>query len=213
MKKCTGTCGLEKDESEFNKCKKGKDGLQSKCKACCRQYDKDNAERKKARSADYYASHRDVIKERSSARYHEQSNGINSARRDYYAVNRVEVLERLKVRARTDPSYKPKRLFTSIRGRAKKKGIPFNLTREDIPDIPSTCPVLGIPMTLSGPPNSPGLASLDRVIPKLGYIKGNVEIMSFRANTLKSDATIEELELVLAYMKRHAAQQEISNGH
>ena len=57
------------------------------------------------------------------------------------------------------------------------------------------------------------MASLDCIIPELGYVPGNVAVISRRANTIKNDATIEELELVLAYMKRHeAARREATNN-
>ena len=46
--------------------------------------------------------------------------------------------------------------------------------------------------------NSP---SLDRIRLELGYVKGNVRVISGRANLLKNDATIEELEAVLGDMK------------
>lgn len=41
--------------------------------------------------------------------------------------------------------------------------------------------------------------SLDRVVPSLGYVKGNVRVISFRANRIKSDATADELRAVLSY--------------
>lgn len=44
--------------------------------------------------------------------------------------------------------------------------------------------------------------SLDRINPDRGYVPGNVQVISFRANTLKNNATREELAKVLAYMKR-----------
>lgn len=88
-------------------------------------------------------------------------------------------------------------LMTSAEFRARKAGIPFNLTIGDIPEIPVVCPVLGIVMGGSKKrghcPNSP---SLDRIIPKKGYTKGNIRIISHRANQLKSDGTPEELMLV-----------------
>lgn len=43
--------------------------------------------------------------------------------------------------------------------------------------------------------------SLDRLVPALGYVRGNVRVISHRANRLKGDALIEEIEAVLHYMK------------
>lgn len=88
-------------------------------------------------------------------------------------------------------------LWISAKLRASKANLPFDLSWENIPEIPTICPVLG---TLLGGqkkrgfcPNSP---SLDRINPKLGYVKGNIRVISHRANQLKSDGTPEELMLV-----------------
>lgn len=82
---------------------------------------------------------------------------------------------------------KEKRMFESAAMRAAKKGREFNIELGDIA-IPTICPVLGTPMV--GP-------SLDRIDSSKGYVKGNVRVISKRANMLKNNATIEELELVL----------------
>lgn len=94
------------------------------------------------------------------------------------------------------------------RDRAKEKGVPHTIVYQDLLPIPLICPVLGLPMPLSGPATDENMASLDKIIPERGYVKGNVCVVSRRANSLKRNATIEELELVLAYMKRHAAEQQ-----
>lgn len=91
-----------------------------------------------------------------------------------------------------------------VRESAKRRGIEFNLDITDI-IIPEVCPVLGIKLASrndgrKGPQQSS--PSLDRKDPAKGYIKGNVQVISHRANTLKNNATLEELELVLAHMKR-----------
>jgi len=89
------------------------------------------------------------------------------------------------------------RILTRAKSRAKQKNIPFNLTLEDI-EVPETCPLLGIPIEIQPKkgyhPNSP---SLDKVIPEKGYIKGNVWVISNRANTLKNDATLQELKTLV----------------
>ena len=87
------------------------------------------------------------------------------------------------------------------RKRAEKAGLPFDLTERDIV-IPSHCPVLGIPLEIgsgSAKGNSP---SIDRLKPELGYVKGNVLIVSHKANTIRSNASIEELAMVLGFYSR-----------
>lgn len=88
--------------------------------------------------------------------------------------------------------------------RAKEVGVDFNLTEEDI-KFPKICPALGIPVKLEqidGPrKRTNNTPSLDRIIPELGYVKGNVEMISWRANRLKNDATLFELEMLLRYMR------------
>jgi hypothetical protein len=46
--------------------------------------------------------------------------------------------------------------------------------------------------------NSP---TLDRTIPDLGYVPGNIDIISQRANVIKNDATPEEVQMVADYMR------------
>lgn len=101
-------------------------------------------------------------------------------------------------------------LLRHAQDRAKTKGLPFDLTREDIV-IPEFCPVLGFRLEWGrgqmGWRNM--LApSLDRVNPQLGYVRGNVKVISNRANHLKSNGTISEMRAVLAYMEREGAPED-----
>jgi hypothetical protein len=87
------------------------------------------------------------------------------------------------------------RKWKSIEWRAKREKTPFKLHLSDMPEFPDTCPVLGIDIYSNGrqTDNSP---SLDRIIPELGYVPGNVRIISRRANMLKSNATSDEIAAV-----------------
>lgn len=89
-------------------------------------------------------------------------------------------------------------ILARVKHRAKKRGIPFNLEPTDI-TIPALCPVLGLPLkrNIGGKGYHPCSPSIDRVVPAAGYIKGNVRVISARANLLKNDASIAELEAVL----------------
>lgn len=97
---------------------------------------------------------------------------------------------------RNDPR---KALLRGARKRAENKFLEFDLTVDDVP-IPSVCPVLGVPMSIGRGVYHAGSPTLDRLDNSKGYVKGNVRVISFRANSLKSDATVEELQAVLRYM-------------
>jgi hypothetical protein len=98
------------------------------------------------------------------------------------------------------------KMVAAARRRAKQKGLAFSITVDDV-SIPEYCPVLGIKikhnykkMQIDSSP------TIDRCIPELGYVRGNVRVISWRANRLKSNATPEELALVAAYAARSAAE-------
>lgn len=86
-------------------------------------------------------------------------------------------------------------LWVEAKRRAKKKGLLFNLQVSDIV-IPELCPLLGMRLCRHIGPRGPkdDSPSLDRRDSRLGYVVGNVWVISNRANRLKSNATVEELE-------------------
>lgn len=91
-------------------------------------------------------------------------------------------------------------LLTSIKHRARKNKIPFNLTSDDI-EIPDKCPVLGIPLFFSEKKATDNSPSIDRIIPEKGYVKDNIIVTSWRANKIKTNATIDELIKVAEFYK------------
>ena len=93
-------------------------------------------------------------------------------------------------------------LFRAVRMRAKREGLPFNLEKSDI-IIPTHCPVLGIELKCGKEKAANSSPSVDKVLPELGYTKGNVHVISLRANRLKSDATPEELLKISEYVRTH----------
>jgi hypothetical protein len=82
-------------------------------------------------------------------------------------------------------------LLNYARARARKKGLAFNLTLEDVV-IPTHCPVFGVPLTRQRGDKS-WSPSLDRVDNTKGYVRGNVQVISCRANDLKRTATLDEM--------------------
>ena len=94
---------------------------------------------------------------------------------------------------RDDRRYK---MYHNAQYRAKKKGIPFTISMEDIV-IPETCPLLGIPLVSTNNKRDPRNPSLDQIDPGKGYTPDNIQVISSRANWLKADATLQELKTLV----------------
>lgn len=90
-------------------------------------------------------------------------------------------------------------LLYGAKSRAKNNGLPFDLEPADIV-IPSVCPVFGTPLVWDGKDDDK--PSLDRLKPSLGYVKGNVHVISLRANRIKNDGRVTELAAIAEWMKR-----------
>lgn len=94
-----------------------------------------------------------------------------------------------------------RRMLSGARSRAKAKGLPFNLSVDDV-HIPDVCPVLGIEIKFSFGQPSDNSPSLDKIVPAFGYTKNNVEVISHRANTLKRDSTVQEMRAIADYYEQ-----------
>ncbi len=101
--------------------------------------------------------------------------------------------------------YPERYLYSRAKNHAKDKNIPFSLTLEDI-KIPVYCPVLGIKLkrNAGGRTRWGTSPSIDRINSKGGYTPDNICVISWRANDVKGNATVSEIEKVLHYMKEHA---------
>ena len=97
-------------------------------------------------------------------------------------------------------------MFLRARARSISNGVPFSIVVDDI-EIPERCPIFGILLVYEPGGVTDNTPSLDRIIPALGYIKGNVKVISQRANRLKSNATVEELEAIIEYIKRFRGER------
>ena len=171
MKKYCKYCQAEKELTEFSPHKKSKLGVSSKCKMCTSLEQRNRYKN----NPEYY-----------------KKNSIS------YRKNNPEKYKAI------DKKYKdlnPKRkLLDGCRYRAKKHNIPCNIDMSDI-IIPTYCPILKIKLLFSKNIVQDNSPSVDRIIPELGYVKGNIQIISFKANRIKGHATINELELIIKYIK------------
>jgi hypothetical protein len=112
--------------------------------------------------------------------------------------------EQARLWARGNRASNPKRCFLNhAKSSSKVRGITFDLTIKDIPDIPEVCPVFGFPLVINvgGGKQSFNSPSLDRIDSTKGYVPGNLQIISWRANQLKRDGTLEEFEMLVAHLR------------
>lgn len=109
--------------------------------------------------------------------------------REWYTNNirecRVRANKRRAEKIRSNPQL---RLFKASKSRAALTNKDFNLDLEDI-KIPVECPILKVPMVFK----SLYAPSVDRIDNTKGYVKGNVQVISWKANVMKNSATNEEL--------------------
>jgi hypothetical protein len=126
---------------------------------------------------EYYEKHREEILARQRSNY--VANGEK-----YRKTGRVRY---------NNPEYYTRVVLDRCRQRAKAQGRPFTIGIEDI-KIPELCPVLDVPLerNFGGKPqaNSP---SVDCIIPEKGYTPENIQVISYKANIMKNNATPEEL--------------------
>lgn len=175
----------------------------------------DECDRKHKRAKDAYRKKKAVVRERSQeARFcidcfTPMDPMTHKAKKRCPACVEAEILagrysrEKNRLRKRVTRSNRDdaKKLWHSVRNRAATKGVHFTLALEDIV-VPDECPVLKkpiIPASIGGV--NPMMPSVDRHIPEKGYTKDNIVIMSHRANSLKSNATFEEIEALYLYLR------------
>lgn len=181
MTKICDSCSFELELTNFRtrKYRNGGSGILNICRACERrknmEYYERNKEGMKAQATEYYWLNRE--KTLQSVRKYREDNRetIKAKGREYYRKNLVN------------------RLLNGTKARARKWGFEHDITAEDI-IIPEVCPLLNIPLQISDKRTSSGSPSVDRIDSSKGYIKGNVWVISHKANTIKSDATLQELQ-------------------
>jgi hypothetical protein len=95
-----------------------------------------------------------------------------------------------------------KAILGHARRRAAKRNVVFDLRLEDLPGIPAVCPYLGLPLRINIGRPADDSGSLDRIDNRGGYVPGNVEVVSLRANRLKGDGSAEEHLRIADWLER-----------
>lgn len=119
-------------------------------------------------------------------------------RKRYYDKNKDKLKADLIANKSELGTFYLQKSLTHIKCKSKKNNIPFDISVEDL-IIPEHCPILGIELQFNiggAQDNSP---SIDRIVPELGYVPGNVIIISSRANRIKNNATIDEMYKIYSF--------------
>jgi len=99
-----------------------------------------------------------------------------------------------------------KMMASASRSRAKKEGLPHDLTPDYIKSIwpaDNKCPIFGTEFKKARLGESrDASASLERIDPAKGYVQGNIIIVSLKANRMKNNGSLEELKLLVEYYER-----------
>lgn len=183
-----------------------------RCRPCdnahARHWREQNPDKSRAISRKHHASHRDRRRQQ-AAEY--RAAHLETERARHRAVKRRSreehpglLREQYKAWRHRFPE---KQIWHQARKRAAVKGFTFDITPEDIV-IPKRCPILGIPLVLPRERAEAATGfidespSLDRIDNEKGYVRGNVWVISWRANRIKGYATLKELEAVVRALRR-----------
>jgi hypothetical protein len=93
--------------------------------------------------------------------------------------------------------------------KCREQGIPFDITADDLMPVPLKCPALGFKLDWykDGRGGSDDSPSIDRLVPNLGYVAGNVTIISCRANRIKNDSNLSELKRVADWVESQTTEK------
>jgi hypothetical protein len=182
-----GKCETFKHRDYFGSDAGAKSGKQSKCKRCT------NRNNKK-----WYLANKERHAENQKRRNLADHDKYSAVNRSWYQRNKESVKERSKQWRRNNPI---KRLLIHAKQRSREMGWEFTATAEELV-VPEFCPALGLKLEWSAGYRADNSPSLDRIDSRFGYVKGNVHIISWRANNVKNNATADELLAIGTYMKR-----------
>lgn len=126
-------------------------------------------------------------------------------KKDYFINYRKKYSEKYREQSRRwKETNRERHLLMRTKNRAKLKELDFNLELSDI-IIPEFCPILGIKLEFNKGKVKDNSPSIDRTDSEKGYIKGNVIIISYRANVIKNCGTSTEHEKIAKWMRGYGA--------
>ena len=105
---------------------------------------------------------------------------------------------------RKDFDYRLQMLINASKQRAKDKEREHTITVEDVKAIypkDGCCPIFGMKLEFNTAGFRETSPSIDRIDSTKGYTPDNIQIISWKANRVKGYATLQELEMLVAYLQ------------
>lgn len=106
---------------------------------------------------------------------------------------------------RKDFDYRLQMLINASKQRAKLNDREHDINVEDIKAIypvDGCCPIFGIKLEFNGAGFRDSSPSIDRIDSTKGYTLDNIQIISWKANRIKGAASLQDLEMLVAYLKQ-----------
>ena len=106
---------------------------------------------------------------------------------------------------RKDFNYRLQMLLNASKQRASKYNREHTITLDDIKNkypIDGKCPVFGIDLQFNSTGFRDTSPSIDRIDSLKGYTVDNIQIISWKANSIKRNASLEELILLVNYLNQ-----------
>lgn len=190
MKKVCSKCKIEKEIQEFHKNNGGKYGVRSVCKNCqnkeTSKWAKNNPEKQKERCKKWLQKENNKENIKNWVKRYDHIKNKNRVKDDYLFC---------------------RTLLSTLKIRSKKKNLDFNLDTDYLISLvnPMICSKTGVKLVRGNDGVQikghylPNLLSIDKIIPSLGYTKGNVQIVCWWYNVSKQYWTEEE---VIIYAKK-----------
>lgn len=169
------------------------------CREKCRIINNQRKEKKSFQSKEYYKNNKEEIRLKNKEWREKNKDKLSEYEK---SPQRKEKNKLWRENKRQEDRYRF--IWYAAKRRAKINNIPFTITKQDIINIcpkDNKCPILGITLEFGNKISQDNSPSLDRIIPSLGYVPGNILLISYRANRIKNDSTLDELEKICSFMR------------
>ena len=187
------------------------------CRESKKEYFIKNIEAAHIRHKNYNIKNKKTLSEKAKIKRNNNKEYEKNRHQIYYQNNREIILDRCEEYRNNNVEKEKNRhiiyrlnnelkcILQDTKTRAKKINVENNLTLEYLMSIDRDyCPYFNFPFIKGGGFKERNFAkSIDRIDSSLGYILGNVEFISFRANFIKRDSTIDEQEKIVCWLEKN----------